>query len=210
MDDGAALERLKATGPEALALALLLGGIGVPVPATMLLLAAGAFVRQGDFDWHLAFGLALLGAVCGDAASYLMGRYGVHRMLGRLEHSVSWHRAAQTFEQRGASAIVLTRFLFTPLALPTNLMAGDDRYPFVRFVGLCAFGEVLWVLLYGGLGYVFAESWEAVRDQAGSVAGWIIAGLVVAIGIYELAIHWHGHLRIHPRHLHLYHRAHSE
>jgi membrane-associated protein len=34
-------------GPPVLGLALLLGALGVPVPGTLFVLAAGAFVRQG-------------------------------------------------------------------------------------------------------------------------------------------------------------------
>ncbi len=48
----------------ALGLATLAGAIGVPVPTSMLLLAAGAFARQGVLDWQWAVALAGLGTLC--------------------------------------------------------------------------------------------------------------------------------------------------
>ncbi len=194
-----ALGSLEAYGPAALGLVLLLGALGVPVPATMVLLAAGAFVRQGAFELPLGVGMALAGAVGGD--SYLMGRYGIRRMLGRLERGVSWRKAEATFESQGDWSILLTRFLLTPLALPTNLIAGSDRYPFRRFVGLCTAGELVWVLFFGGLGYVFAESWPRVHDRIGSLGPWLVGGVVLTFGVYEICIYCRGHWKHHaPAH----------
>lgn len=193
----AALGGLQTYGPIVLMVGLFLGGLGVPVPATLLLLAGGAFAREGRFDPLLALGLAWLGATGGDSTSYGMGFYGLRGLVARLERGAAWRKAEETFEQRGGAAIVLTRFLFTPLALPTNLIAGGDKYPFRHFVLLCGVGELVWVLLYGGLGFAFAQSWPLVSDWAGRVGGWLLGGVVVAIGLYEVAIHWHGHWKHH-------------
>jgi hypothetical protein len=41
-------------GPAVLGSALLLGGVGVPVPGTLLVSAAGALARQGGIEWSVA------------------------------------------------------------------------------------------------------------------------------------------------------------
>ncbi len=76
----------------------------------------------------------------------------------------------------------MTRFLLTPLALPTNLLAGSSRYAYGRFLALDALGELVWIALYGGLGYAFADQWETISDLAGNLTGALIGLLALLAG----------------------------
>lgn len=139
--------------------------------------------------------MALAAVVLGDGGSYMIGRYGGGRALEWLEGRLSWYRAERAFERWGAFAILLTRFLITPLALPTNLIAGAERYVFRRFVLLSVLGNLVWITAYGSLGYLFAGSWRAVGDFAGSLGGWLAVGAVlVAAGAYEVYAHCRYHV----------------
>jgi len=80
-----------------------------------------------------------------------------------------------------------------PLALPTNLIAGGGRFPFHRFVVLCFLGEAVWVLLFGGLGYLFAGTWRTVGAFAGDLSGWLVGFALAALGVYETYEHWRHH-----------------
>lgn len=176
------LTAVLAYGAPALGLALLVVALGIPLPATLLLLASGAFVRQGVLDVRVALGLGLLGSVLGDSGSYCLGRCGGALVLRRVEGRALWRQAQATFERRGALAIFLTRFLLTPLALPTNLLAGSSRYAYGRFLALDALGELVWIALYGGLGYAFADQWETISDLAGNLTGALIGLLALVAG----------------------------
>jgi membrane-associated protein len=77
-------------GPLALGLALLLGAVGIPLPGTLFVLAAGAFVRQGVLDLFTASGLGLLGAVLGDSASYAIGYFAKGWVERRFGQSAAW------------------------------------------------------------------------------------------------------------------------
>jgi membrane protein DedA with SNARE-associated domain len=103
-------------------------------------------------------------------------------VLKRAEGSATWRQAQATFGRRGALAIFLTRFLLTPLALPTTLIAGSSHYTFQRFLALDTLGELVWIALYGGLGYLFAEQWEMVSDLASNLTGALLGLLVLAVG----------------------------
>jgi membrane-associated protein len=177
-------------GPPALTLALLLGALGLPLPGTMFLLAAGAFAGQGTLNWSVAAPLALLGTVLGDSGGYFLGRYGGQLVLKRVEGSSSWQRAQNTFDRRGGLAILLTRFLLTPLAVPTNLIAGSSQYALWRFLAFDVFGELVWVALYGGLGYLFADSWEALNDLAGDLSGLLVGMVALGVGGYLAYRYW--------------------
>ena len=183
------LNAMTTYGPAALGGALLLGGAGLPIPATLLVLAAGALARQGLLDGSLALGVGLLGVVLGDNLGYALGRFAKawtqrHRSWSR---SATWRRAQDRFEQGGALAIYSTRFLVTPLALPTNLIAGGSAYDYRRFLSYDVAGEMTWLLLYGGLGYAFASQWQTLSQLMGELSGWLAGALVVGMGIYFLA-----------------------
>ncbi|MBC8101162.1 MAG: VTT domain-containing protein [Cytophagales bacterium] len=192
------LHYLQNYGPIALAAVLFLAGMGIPVPAGLLVIAAGAFARQGRFSWALAFAMTLLGAVLGSGGSYLTGRYGLQWLVTRLKRGRAWRKAEDEFQKRGAVAIVLTRFLLTPLALPINLIAGSEKYPFGKFIASCAVGGAIWVGMYGGAGYAAGASWPWIQARIGSYAPWIFMGAAALFGLYELSVHWRGHLPAPP------------
>lgn len=179
------LTAVLAYGAPALGLALFVVALGFPLPATLLLLASGAFISQGALDGPQALGIGLLGSVLGDSGSYCLGRCGGGLVLRRFERQAAWRRAQATFERRSGLVIFVTRFMLTPLALPTNLIAGSGRYSYARFLALDALGELIWICGYIGLGYTFAAQWETIGDLAGSLSG-VLVGLLalgVAVGL---------------------------
>jgi membrane-associated protein len=173
-------------GPPALGLALFIGALGLPVPGTLFVLAAGAFVRQGVIDLASASALGLLGAVLGDSASYAIGYFAKGWVQRRFGQSSGWQKAQDTFERRGGIAIYVTRFLLTPLAVPTNLIAGGSGYPFWKFFVYTLAGEFTWIVLYGGLGYTFGSQWEAINQFISDFSGLLVGIVALGAGIYFL------------------------
>ena len=97
------------------------------------------------------------------------------------------------FERWGGLAVFFSRFLLTPLALPINLLAGGTRYTLWRYVGLVVAGEALWVVTFGGLGYLFADQWEAASALLGNLSGAVAAvTLGLTGGGYLLRRAWLG------------------
>ena len=170
-------------GPLVLSLALLLGALGTPLPGTLLVLAAGAFVRQGVIDWRPALILGLSGAVLGDSLSYTMGRFAKASLQQRFGQSAAWLKAQSHFKKRGSLAIYLTRFLLTPLAIPTNLVAGGSGYVFWRFLTYDMLGELTWITLFGGLGYAFGSQWELISRLASDFSGFLVGAIALGVGI---------------------------
>lgn len=182
------LSLLLTYGAPALALLLLIGAAGLPVPASLLLVAAGAFARQEFMDWRITASLGLAGVVLGDSLGFGMGRFVVGgRLSKKLEKSPQWGVARETFNNRAAGAIYLSRFLFTALAVPVNLIAGGSGYSFKQFFIYMFFGETTWIFLYGGLGYLFGSQWELVSDFLSDFGGLAlgIAFLALAISVWR-------------------------
>jgi membrane-associated protein len=173
-------------GPLVLGLALMLGALGLPMPIPLLGLAAGAFARQGLIDWKTLSALGLMGAVLGDTVSYAVGRFAGGWVQFRLGGSSAWQKAGGQFQQHGALAIYVTRFLLTPLAVPTSLIAGSSGYAFRRFLTHAVAGDFTWIALYCGLGYIFGSQWQVISQLVSPYLGWLGGAVVVGIGVYVL------------------------
>lgn len=175
-------------GSGLLGAALFLAAFGIPLPATMLLMAAGAFTRQGVLSAETAWLAAAGGAVAGDACSYLVGRLGLRWVPASLLAGATWQRAGALFARWGGWSVFLTRFLLTPAALPVNLLAGSSRYSWKRYMSAVVAGELLWVLLFGGLGHVFAAQWEGLSQLVGNAVGLLAGGALVAAGLAAVLV----------------------
>lgn len=165
---------------------LYVSALGTPIPGTFVVLAGGAFVQQGVLDWRLAFVFGLAGVVLGDSTSYAMGRLAKTWVQRRFGQSAAWKNAQTVFERRGGVAIYLTRCFVTPLAIPTNLIAGSGGYTYWRFLVYDALGEITWLVVFGGLGILFGSNWEAISQLISDLSG-VLAGIaLLGLGIYFL------------------------
>jgi len=171
-------------GAPALAVLLFLGALGIPVGASVLVIAAGAFSQQGILDWPLTALLGLIGALLGDGISFGIGFYAKHWVDGRFGRSSAWRNAQRSFDARAGLAIYLTRFLVTALAVPINLIAGGSGIRFRRFMAYDSLGELTWIILYGGLGYWFGGEWELVSGFINNFGGLILGLVVLGVGVW--------------------------
>jgi membrane protein DedA with SNARE-associated domain len=172
-------------GAPLIGLILLLGALGLPVGASVVVIAAGAFSQQGVLDWYSAIMIGLTGAVIGDALSYGIGHYAKGWTEKRFGNSPAWINARMSFHKRAGLAIYLTRWLVTAIAIPTNLIAGGSGYKFSRFMFYDVGGEITWLLLYGGLGYWFGSQWELVYDFINNFGGLILGLVIFGFGIKQ-------------------------
>lgn len=169
-----------------LGVTLFLSALGVPLPATMLVMATGAFSRQGVLSLQEAAGVGVVAAVAGDACSYALGRFAGDLLTSRLKDAEAWRSAERSFARWGSWTVFLSRFLLTPIALPVNLLAGSTRFSWPRFMAAVVVGEVIWVLLFGGLGLLFADNWEALSQWASDLSGLLVGVLLVGVGVFSL------------------------
>lgn len=185
-----ALAGLAAYGIPILLFVAYIGSLGFPFPITPVIIAAGAFTRQGIFDWRLALLACLVGASLADHSEYILGHWANQRVKRYVEQKPVWQQALATINRQGGWAILLTRFWLTPLAPAINVIAGS-RYPYKRFLFFDLTGQFLWVLLYGGLGYLFASQWELVSQTLGTFTLWSVGLAILAVGIYIMV--WKRH-----------------
>jgi len=137
---------------------VLLEQIGLPLPATPVLLAAGALSATE----HMSFPTALLAGVAAclaaDVVWFLFGRrYGnaVLRLLCKfsLESTVCVRRTHDSFGKRGAYTLLFAKFV-PGLSVIAPPVAGQTGMSFGRFMLFDSAGSILWagsLLLAGRL-----------------------------------------------------------
>ena len=185
------LSTLGVYGVPVLFVALLVGSVGVPLPASLLLVAAGSFVEQGELNLWPVLMLSATGAILGDQVGYVVGRWGGRQLTQRLRKLIGGENKVERTEawwrKREGVGVFLSRWLLTPLGPVVNLTAGATQYPWPRFFLYDVLGEVLWVVLYVLLGKFFSDRVQALNDLLGNLT-WAVIGLIAAIvlGVFAL------------------------
>lgn len=164
--------------------------LGAPFPCTLIVVAVGAFCRQGFLPWHITGLIALGSVVLGDSLSYAMGHYAREPIQQRFGQSEKWIKAQEFFNRWGGMSIFLTRFLVTGIAVPINLISGTSNFPFRRFFLYDLSGEAIWIFGYGGLGYIFGSQWEAVGNFLNNMSGLLLGLLILGAGLWLGVRRW--------------------
>lgn len=137
----------------------------IPIPASTLLVASGAFASQGYLNVYLVVLVAFLGNVTGDALGFFIARkYGIHVLerfgLGRIIHSKNFNTMTDYLKQFPQSLIFMTRFM-TEVGPTVNILSGLSRVPPRVFFLFESLGELCYVMLYVTSGYLLGAEWES-------------------------------------------------
>jgi membrane protein DedA with SNARE-associated domain len=163
---------------------ILICSVGVPFPISLMLVAAGSFVEQGELKLWQVIAVASLAAVLGDQIAYGLSRWGGRRLIKRLSRKLGADdkiKKAEALTKRWSGAgIFFSRWLVTALGPWVNVASGIGGYPWRRFLIWDVLGEVLWVVLYVGIGYAFSNRVQAIAEILGNLT-WVMLGLIVAV-----------------------------
>jgi membrane protein DedA with SNARE-associated domain/rhodanese-related sulfurtransferase len=164
---------------------VLIEQFGVPLPATPVLLAAGALSAESQIKFSVALAVGVVACLVADSVWFVAGRrYGHHvlRILCKLslEPTTCVRRTKDSFSRR--NAITLTFAKFVPgLATLAPPVAGENGMGFGAFLFFDGIGSVLWVgaLLAGG------RFFGDLLNHNASVLDWVgrFSGALLLLGI---------------------------
>jgi membrane protein DedA with SNARE-associated domain len=170
-------------GATVMFLATFFSCLALPIPSSLLMMAAGAFIASGDLAAAPILGAAFAGAVIGDQIGYGAGRMGGAGLWERLQRrrrsGPLMRQAKAMLHRRALTSVFLSRWLFSPLGPWVNLAAGATALDWRRFSLAGVAGEAVWVGAYVGLGFFFAAQVEELGATVGSGVG-ALAALAVA------------------------------
>lgn len=194
-------------GYSLLALLVFMEAVGVPVPAAIALLVAGAASAWHVMNPVTAFALALVAMVVGDWLMFLVGRHSGWALLGFLcrlsmNPETCILRSAESFYKRGKSTLVIAKFIpgINTMAPP---LAGSMRMPVWRFLRYDIAGAALYIAAYFGAGFLGSRFLRQIINglsTAGSAMEVVIIVAVMAYIAYRAWIYYkHRIYRVVPR-----------
>ena len=163
--------------------------LALPVPSSLLMLASGGFAQTGDLSLFAVMLAAFSGAVLGDNSGYWLARGMGSRLtawLAARPKRAAMHHRGQAFMNRwGGASVFFFCWLVAPLGPYINYVSGLTQFSWMRFAMWGVLGEIVWVTLYVGLGYTFADRISALASLMGNLSGLTLAlAAVIGLGLW--------------------------
>ena len=182
VDSGSVTHILSTWGYLAVLLVVALESSGIPLPGETMLVTGAVYAGAGHLWIAGVIAAAAAGAVIGDNAGYLAGRYGGRRLVERYGKYVRirpqhLQKAESFFDRYGDRTVFFGRFIAV-LRAWAAFLAGTNRMHWPRFFVFNAAGGITWALLYGLLGYELGNNLPLLH-RVERVLG--IGGVAIAV-----------------------------
>lgn len=169
-----------------------LAGLGVPMPVSVMLLAAGAAAHGHGWLLFRVLGALWLAMFLGDMLLYLGGRYTGWWLLALLcrlttnpEQCI--FRSADYFYRRGPRTLMFAKFVpgLGAMAAP---LAGSLNMRLLRFARLDAVGALIYTSAWVLTGFVFNRWIHDIERWLGRAGHVVLIGLGMVVATY--AVSW--------------------
>lgn len=158
--------------------------VGVLVPATGVMMGAGALVGAGSLPLLDVWVGGALGAALGDTISFWVGRRlgpHVHRLWPFSRHPELLAAARAVFARWGWAAVLIGRFI-GPLRASVPTVAGMSDMRSGVFQAANVGSAILWIPVLIAPGSIGAAAWDLFRSGDETTAALLLGGLVLALG----------------------------
>ncbi len=166
--------------------------MGLPLPAAVGLVAAGAAVSSHTLSGMGVLVLAVTALLLGDSAQFWLGRHSGWALLGFLcrmsmNPETCILRSAELFYKRGKATLVIAKFIpgINTMAAP---LVGSMKMRFGQFLWLDLIGAMLYSTSYLLVGYVSRDFLAAVLNSfhaAGRVMEIVLAIVLIVYAVYR-------------------------
>ncbi len=160
---------------------------GIPLPATPVLLAAGALSAERELNFTFALLVGLLACLMADSTWFLIGRRYGHHMLRilcklSLEPAVCVRRTQNSFGRRRAVTLMIAKFVpgLATLAAP---VAGQNGMAYLEFLFFDAIGATAWIGALLIVGRLFGDALRrnpSLLNWAGRFSGALMLLAILA------------------------------
>ena len=172
---------------------LLAEAIGLPFPAAIALVAAGAAVAAHALWGPYVLFAAITGLLLGDTVQFWLGRYMGWLLLGFLcrvsiNPETCILRSAESFYKRGKATLVIAKFIpgVNTMAAP---LAGSMKMRFWQFLRLDFAGALVYATTYLLVGYLSRDFLAAILrgfHAAGLAMEVVVVAALAAYTIYRI------------------------
>ena len=169
---------------------LLAESLGLPFPAAIALIAAGAAVAGHVMRGPYVLAGATAALLVGDSVQFWLGRYTGWALLGllcriSLNPETCILRSAESFYKRGKATLIFAKFIpgVNTMAAP---LAGSMKMRFRQFVRLDFAGALLYSIAYLAVGYVSRDFLDAVLQGLHAAGRAMEAAVAAAVAVYAI------------------------
>jgi membrane protein DedA with SNARE-associated domain/rhodanese-related sulfurtransferase len=159
--------------------------LGLPLPATPVLLAAGALAARGEINFAAAFGLAWAACLIADNMWFKVGqRHGLKlmRVLCKLslEPATCIRRTQESFGRQRGRMLLFAKFI-PAVATLAPVVAGQSQMGHLSFLIFDGLGTAIWAGTLLLAGFFFGDAIE----HNPRLLGWVgqFSGALLAAGI---------------------------
>ncbi len=172
--------------------------LALPLPSSMLVMAAGGFAAAGDFTYWSLVLAAYAGFVLGDQFAFLLARNAgaplIDRLKTRAKAAKAITKAEDLTNRYGAFAVFITRSILSPIGPYVNFVSGALKAPWVPFSIASVTGALPWCFGYSGLGYAFSGNISELASMIESSVGIVVTGaILIAIAIWLIGSYRKAH-----------------
>jgi membrane protein DedA with SNARE-associated domain/rhodanese-related sulfurtransferase len=159
--------------------------LGIPLPATPLLVAAGALSAEHKISFPICLVVGIVACMVADVAWFMVGRrYGHHvlRILCKLsmEPTICVRKTQDSFGRTGDNTLMFAKFV-PGLATLAPPVAGQNGMALGRFIFFDGIGAALWVGALLIVGRLFGDALKRDPSLLRWVGHFSVALLALAI-----------------------------
>jgi membrane protein DedA with SNARE-associated domain len=176
---------------------LLAEAMGLPLPAAIALVSAGAAIASHTLMGSGIVLAAMVGLMAGDSLQFWLGRYTGWALLGFLcrlsmNPETCMLRSAESFYKRGKLTVVIAKFIpgVNTMAAP---LAGSMKMRYGQFLMLDFAGALLYTITYLAVGYLCRDFLAATLNNfhaAGRVMEVVVIAAILTYATYR-ALQFH-------------------
>ena len=157
------------------------------LPGDSLLFVTGAIAAAGGMDIAAVMAVLVAAALTGDNVNYAIGRWAGPRVFhyeqSRWFNPAHLKRAHAFYDRHGGKTIIIARFL--PIVRTyVPFVAGIGAMPYLRYIGFCIVGALIWVVSLCTAGYFFGNI-PAVKNNLS-----VVIVLIVAVSMLPATVAW--------------------
>ena len=157
------------------------------LPGDSLLFVTGAIAAAGGMDMAAVMAVLVSAALTGDNVNYGVGRWigprVFHYEKSRWFNPAHLAHAHAFYERHGGKTIILARFI--PIVRTyVPFVAGIGAMPYLRYIGFCVAGALLWVASLCAAGYFFGNI-PLVKNNLS-----VVIVLIVLVSVSPAAFAW--------------------
>jgi len=169
---------------------LLAEAIGLPFPAAIALVAAGAAVAAHSLNGPYVLLTSIAALLLGDSVQFWLGRYMGWLLLGFLcrvsiNPETCILRSAESFYKRGKITLVIAKFIpgVNTMAAP---LAGSMKMRFWQFLRLDFLGALVYSVTYLAVGFLSRDFLATVLRGFHAAGRAMEAVVILALAVYAV------------------------